>query len=270
MKPAWLGLDAEGVRRFADQLPLSDEQRRWLISELFIQLGLDAQGRPFADRYRSEGSRCSGDITYREWARGDGLTKRYLREPIYSGDFEINERRERKKRKRRLKRAPFSDDARQIRWQLDRFLWAFGCLRVGYSEWVLPPGACEPYAGVWWYNQEIELALQNAESQCEAGEPQRAAYHALRAGQLFAEIALRAAHNEFFEKQKAIHEAQVESARSRRRQSDEERRETVRKYMLEGDKPTEAARNAALELGVSMTTVRKAFPSSHLPETPDF
>lgn len=89
---------------------------------------------------------------------------------------------------------------------------------------------------------------------------------ALRLGQTFTEMELRAAHNEPFTKAQRTREAQADSARARRKGSREQRQEAWWKFRRMGYSAVKAGEQAGTELGCSERTIRRAFDDEY-PET---
>lgn len=121
-----------------------------------------------------------------------------------------------------------------------------------------PNSSWEPFSGLAWYVAEIERIYENCRTQIELGESGRAAHHAFRLGMLFQEFQHMESAGEFFDKSVATKLAQKSSGSASMKVSVELRKATYQKYLNNGDKHTEATNNAALELGVSASTIRNA------------
>ena len=251
---------------------LTLEESRHLHSQLRMKLGHWAKRhRPKTPEEEEQDAAFMRDITQVATRIGSGLTARTFfrteRKGAAAPDSYI--RKMMKRTRKRRGKTPFSSLVRDTQFDLDDYRWAAGYLQVGWASWLIPSGENKPRESVWWYCNEIERVLGSAKSQCEEGEAEFAARNAFEAGRLLTELEMRLAYNSFFEKQTAIAEAQRNAPRARRRQSDEVRRERVRHYLLLGDKPLTAAENAAQDLDVSVSTIRRAFPDGLLPEGPE-
>lgn len=274
--PEWWGLDREDLDEYVRQITrirkLNEEQSRHLHWQLSWKLGY------WPNRHRSaeENALIASvvrDTTETRINVGSGLTARIFIHESRTGEaerFYHKERKTIKRNKRRIAKRPFWALVKSVRYRLEDALWACGCLQIAPDEWIIPVGANKPHEGIWWYQSEIERHLGNAENQAKRNKAEFAARNAFMAGQLFAELEIRLAHNDFFEKQRSITEAQRSAPQARRTHTDEVRRDRVRYYMMRGDKPTIAAGNAAKDLGVSLSTIRRAFPDNLLPEDSNF
>lgn len=112
---------------------------------------------------------------------------------------------------------------------------------------------------MWWYYEEVTSRLEMARRQVEAGEAERAAWHSLHAGRLYAEMELKATHDEFFKKAQRTRDAQSDVGRSNQKKPPEVLQAAWWAYRRKGYTSTEAGIQAGNDCGVSERTVRRAF-----------
>lgn len=184
------------------------------------------------------------------------------------------------KRRRKMRAAqPFTALNARIRNCLGQIMDELG-VREGSDPMFLGPDtvlnsitgpaeAFEPYSGLVWYAARIEKAYYNARGHVRGTEAEIAAYQAFELGCLYAEFQLMMHAGQFFEQAVLVKQRQQDAGRSSTKRSPDSRREAYFQFRAEGDKPIEAARNAAAMLKVSVTTIRNAFPGSKLPKSPD-
>lgn len=275
-RPEWWVLDADELEDYVDYIAcvhkLNETQSAHLLRQLRWERGYAYRTKPARGENWKQEIEDFG-LRIEKTKVGSGITARTVTTTHRTGQAAklfASERKLVRKMRRHAAKKPFSwrlsKDTETI---LEEALWAAGCLQIDYGHWIVPKPEMEPHAGAWWYCEQITQLLENARKQCGSNEAEFAAFNAFRAGELLTELTMRLAHNEFFEKQTAIAEAQRSAPKARRKQTDHVRRERVRYYMTQGDKPTNAAENAAKDLGVSMSTIRRAFPDQLLPESPD-
>ena len=275
-RPEWWGMNEDELEEYVEarrrEYRLSPEEAQHLHSQLSMKLSHWAKRlRPRSPSEEEREVAIMRDITEVATRIGSGLTARTFSRIERKGAAapDVFVRKMMKRSRKRRGKKPFASLARDTQFSLDDYRWAAGYLQVGWASWLIPSGENKPRESVWWYCNEIERLLESAKSQSADREPEFAARNAFEAGRLLTELEMRLAHNSFFEKQTAIAEAQRNAPRARRRQSDEVRRERVRDYLLLGDKPLTAAENAARDLEVSVSTIRRAFPDGLLPEGPE-
>jgi hypothetical protein len=193
---------------------------------------------------------------------GSGLTKKFVVERLREPD---TLRRERRHARRRESRRPFSAMNMGIKIRSTDALWASNCLRIDHEEWLIPHGQDKPFEGLVWYSEQLMRAYWNARIQADLGNLEGAMWHAFRAGAFHAETEMRMLHGSKFDKYDAVNLAQKDAARARKTVSDELRRATYQRYRADGNKRIEAGRMAALELGLSESSIRNAFPDGKYP-----
>jgi len=184
---------------------------------------------------------------------GSGISRRVW---VEHDDEKISKRR---------KQAPktFSARAAAILREVEHLLWSNGYVEIDFGRWLIPKGGDEPYSGFWWYSEEIGRHVDQAKKLEAAGRAQEAMLHAFEVGELIEEFRLKAAHDEFFERQERIVVAQVDYALSRRRHTNAERQERWRHYRTDGHKKTQAGILAGQDLGCSEATIRNAFGGTY-------
>lgn len=210
------------------------------------------------------------EFTPPKWERkkvvGSGLSARTYWEVKRDGSGAPMTRWWDAKARSRMSKRPLQHEKVNMSAQMDEWLWRAGCVRLAHWEdrWMVPDSQKAERDGMWWYYEAVSARLAMAQRQIKIGEPERAAWHSLHAGRLFAEMELKASHDGFFKKQKLIHDRQVDYASARRKgQSDSERQEAWRKYRQQGYLPVEAGKLAGDELGVSERTIRRAFDDEY-------
>lgn len=166
---------------------------------------------------------------------------------------------------------PFTYLNPQIRRCLTEIIEMLG-LEVADSEYPYhqlltgPAEAFEPHSGLAWYAIEIDRLYENARTHVRNGHAEWGAIKAFELGQLLTEFYLMRGAGEFFEQAARTKERQSSAGRASLKRSKEERQRVYFEHLSNGDKPIEAARNAAESLGVSLSTIRNAFPNARLPK----
>ncbi len=218
-----------------------------------------AQNRRINSPYVS--SKFNREIQWQ--AVGRGLTRRQVPRIVrQSPDHQRDMRRYRKQRGQR----PFTSLNMQMRSRADDAMWAGNCYPISMTEWLIFEGADAPFEGLRWYSDELLGAYYNARELAARGNVEAAMWHAFRAGALDAELGMRIAYGELFEKFQAVSTAQRDAGKSRKRVPDEMRIDAYWRYRSEGNKRVEAGRLAAKELGLSESSIRNAFPDGVYPE----
>jgi hypothetical protein len=259
----WEHIDAQGPQPRVATYPRMPrfmiDARSWMSGDEWLEQcrRLNEPREPRAYKYDDAG----WELPRPKWElRGDGLTARHI---LVSDHPFATERG------RSFMRAPFTHEAGRQNNMARDMLWRAGYLCVGYShDWIGPKGMNEPFSGLLWYYDRINRwrrAAAHFSMKVSFASTQRAMFCALKAGECFAEMALRATHNDFFLKQKLIHDRQKSYAESTRKGGDEERRAAWWKYRRQGYSSIKAADMAGDELGVSNRTIRRAF-KDELPE----
>jgi len=179
-------------------------------------------------------------------------------------------------RKDRLGRKPFSGLNTRIRrcfkeisaeLGLEEEYDSFDEGEQGFLSTVYGPAeAFEPYSGLAWYALEIERVYDNARTHVWSENAEVGAYYAFNLGMLLAEFEAMRNAGSFLDQAQRIKQSQREAGRASTKVSKEARQSAYRRYRTAGDKRTEAAKNAATELGVSLSTIRNSFPDSRLPD----
>lgn len=296
----WTAWHLSDIIEYADQLAqeasLTDEERISLRENMWSEAGYDSwnkQGpKPRCADYPYKPDRPKGlsvqrwleaataanrpierptwdeRLSYAErnleapkWAaQGDGLTRRWV---LKRGPF-VSERRG------RLQSNPFSFEASSIYYSARALLWRTGHFEYQpYDGWIGPKGMNEPHVGLYWFYMRIvrwRAACNHFSVSMSRAGRSRAMFCALRLGQTFTEMELRAAHNEPFTKAQRTREAQADSARARRKGSREQRQEAWWKFRRMGYSAVKAGEQAGTELGCSERTIRRAFDDEY-PET---
>jgi hypothetical protein len=135
-----------------------------------------------------------------------------------------------------------------------------------YTEIWAKKDAFEPFSGLAWYAFELEKKYESALRHIRQGSVEVGAYYAFEAGKLYSELEAMEELGEFFAKSVETKIKQKEAGKSTTKVSKEDRHTQYLKFRKLGDKKTIAAQNAAHELGVSLSTIRNAFPNSRLPD----
>lgn len=197
--------------------------------------------------------------------RGSGLTSRHF---VSHLPIVREEKSAIKKRRKRWSRQPLRNIQSDIFLLCDRALWMANCYRCGYEMWWKPPEVeREPYAGLIWYAETLRRTYKNVLRQLALGDSEAAAWHAMRAGELKAELSIKLAHGKTFEKQQSVLQRQRDAGAASRKTTDEERRAAYLRYRADGHKRIEAGRLAAQELGfASEASIRNAFPGRAYPD----
>lgn len=208
-----------------------------------------------------------------KWERkkvvGGGLTSRTYWEPKLEGFMLKESRRARAQTRSMMAKRPLRHEKLSMASAMNEWLWKAGCVRLGHERsgnerWMVPESQEAERDGMWWYYEAVNWRLEMAKRQIAAGEAERAAWHSLHAGRLFAEMEIKALHDEFFKKTLRTHEAQVDAGRaSRAGGSDAERQACWQRYRDQGHKRKQAGEMAGSELGISETAIRRAFGGSY-------
>jgi len=194
--------------------------------------------------------------------RGSGLTKKIVRQTIRQS---AASRKEGLRARRKFAANPIPHMKMRVVDMAIEAKWAANCYPIDYGRWLPTSENSAPFEGLDWYGRELLSAFANAQSQAGKGNSQFAIYHAFRAGELFAELAIRMAHGELFEKFQSVSAAQSDAAKARKTIPDDVRREAYWKYRQEGNKRVESGRLAAADLGISEPSIRNAFPGGRYP-----
>lgn len=191
---------------------------------------------------------------------GDGLT---VRTELAEAQPEV--RRFQRERSTKAAAHPFRTQARTMQLECDNMLWEANYLQISYDRWIMPHRKIQPYTHLIWYAQRVGERLGNARAQADAGNIEAAMWHALNAGDLLGEMRLKHAHDEFFKKQVETRRRQVDAGASTAKATVEQRQAAYWRHRRMGNKRKEAGTLAGLELGVSESTVRNAFPGGRYP-----
>lgn len=204
-----------------------------------------------------------------KWERkrvvGSGLSSRTYWEAKSEGAV-LHERRRAGARSRKLMaKRPLRYEQRDMTSEMDEWLWRAGCVRLSHVEdrWMVPKSQEAERDGMWWYYEAVMWRLEMARRQIAAGEAERAAWHSLHAGRLFAEMELKANYDDFFKKAQRTREAQADVGRSSRKGSPEQKQEAWWKYRRMGYSAVKAGEQAGAELGCSERTIRRAFDDEY-------
>lgn len=204
-----------------------------------------------------------------EWERkkvvGAGLSSRTYWEAKRKGAMLEESRRASSKFRSRMAKRPLRHEKLRMQSVMDEWLWQAGCVRLAnwQDRWMVPKSQEAERDGMWWYCEAINWRLEMAHRQIAVGEAERAAWHSLHAGRLFAEMELKATHDEFFKKAQRTREAQSDVGRANRKAPPEVLKATWWKYRRDGYSSTEAGIQAGNEYGVSERTVRRAFDDEY-------
>lgn len=202
-----------------------------------------------------------------KWERtkvvGSGLSSRTYWAAKREGASLQESRRAGASSRKLMAKHPLRYEEHGMRSAMDEWLWQAGCIRLSHGNWMVPKSQEAERDGMWWYFEEVTSRLEMARRQIKAGEAERAAWHSLHAGRLFAEMELKASHDKFFKKHMTIHERQVDVGQASRKGSDELRRETWWKYRRMGYSAVKAGDQAGTELGCSERTIRRAFDDEY-------
>lgn len=193
-----------------------------------------------------------------QWiARGDGLTRHWVpkNHPL-AGE-----------RRRRMQRDPFSFQSSSIYSSAHRLLWQTGHFEYNpYEGWVGPEGMNEPHVGLYWYYMRIVrwwLACRHYYQISSRTAHSRAMFCALRLGQTFTAMEIRAHHNNQFIKTQRTRDSQTAAGRASQKVSRELRRDTWWEYRRMGYTAVKAGEQAGEKLGVSERTIRRAFDDEY-------
>lgn len=222
-------------------------------------------GEDADDLLRSENERLNKPIRAAQEHRDPGYTVRTTGTGVSRRTWLVLDADPSRDYKKARGRRPFHYRSRDVEDEVDEALWRSGCIQIQPGRWVGPSGTMIPWDGPLWYATEVWRALSAAESNIARHEAERAAYHAIRAGELRTELLMKVAHDQLFKKAVSVEQAQRESGKGRRKGAADLRRDTWRKYRDMGDKAADAGRNAARELGVSEATIRRSFPGERYP-----
>lgn len=198
---------------------------------------------------------------YRWEDRGDGLSARRV---LVSGPFMVEHRR-------KMQVDPFRIEAGRICNEALLLLWRKGHFRISRfaEQWIGPPGLGEPHKGLFWYYSRVirwRIAANHFVNSPFRSSRQRAMFCALKMGQTFTEMELRAAHNDFHVKSQLTRDSQSAGGKKNRAApSDEQRRAAWWKYRQQGMGKVDAGWAAADELGLSEPSIRRAFPNDRYP-----
>lgn len=191
---------------------------------------------------------------------GDGLT---ARSEVANAQPEV--RQFLRERSTKAAARPFQIQARTMQLECDKMLWEADYLQISYDRWIMPHHTIEPYTHLIWYAQRVGERLENARAQADDGNIEAAMWHALNAGELLGEMRLKHAHDDFFKKQVETRRRQADAGASTAKATVEQRQAAYWRHRRIGNKKKEAGTLAGLELGVSESTVRNAFPGGRYP-----
>lgn len=204
-----------------------------------------------------------------KWERkrvvGSGLSSRTYWEAKREGAVLQESRRASASSRKLMAKRPLRYEERGMTSAMHEWLWQAGCVRLTHIEgrWMVPESQEAERDGMWWYYEAVNSRLEMARRQVASGEAERAAWHSLHAGRLFAEMELKATHDEFFKKAQRTREAQSDVGRANRKLPPEVLKASWWKYRREGYSSTEAGIQAGNEYGVSERTVRRAFDDEY-------
>ena len=136
------------------------------------------------------------------------------------------------------------------------------------GKWVDAEGNSDdrPDVGLGWYCHEIDRCLASIRTAKSAPDPLKTSLplKIFEAGGLLTEMSIRVAHNDYFMRRQANTESQRDAGRrARLKVKPEVAREAYRRHRNANRhmSKTEAARRAGKELGVSASTITRAFPN---------
>lgn len=148
---------------------------------------------------------------------------------------------------------------------IDEMLWTAGCLEVSLGCWIIGPEDSEPENGAYAMALKGWNLIDDLERAVVRLDMGAAAVVAFELGDFCQSMTVVVRHGAEFERAMLIRQRQSEGGKASARGNKTERISRVRYYMRLGVKPTAAAESAAEDLGVSLTTIRKAFPNALLP-----
>ena len=156
---------------------------------------------------------------------------------------------------------------RDVERDMREILWSKDYITFDDVTWFCPKGYNDPFEGLFWYYQEVCERLAKAERKLKHKMFAESASLAFEAGELFSEMKLKAAHDEFFSKAQATRQSQSDGGAKRKKLHDPElAKETWWKYRNQGYKKADAGRAAGRELGLSERTIRRSFEGESYPE----
>lgn len=221
----------------------------------------------FEQNKRLNRPRQTPDFKPTVWERqrvvGSGLTQRVYWRPHREGLMLEEGKRAAAKARAFMARHPLRSEQSRMENDMREWLWRSGCVEISHMRWMVPESQQSERDGMWWYFERIGERLDMARRQIKEGEAERAAWHSLHAGRLFAEMEIKASHDAFFQKTLRTRDAQSDGGRSTRKGPQEARQAAWRKYREEGYASVMAGEMAGQELGVSETTIRRAFGGSY-------
>ena len=141
--------------------------------------------------------------------------------------------------------------------QKDIFEWVHRAFKVETRGKKRPFGF-RPHEDAGWYLDELQIAIQTANTNIEKGDPRWAAYAGAKFGELLSEFRLKLAREELY--CRALeHSERRKSEASAPPGTHERRAARVQHHLAQGDKLTQAYANAAADLGLGVSTVRRSW-----------
>lgn len=202
-----------------------------------------------------------------KWERtkvvGSGISSRTYWTAKREGAVLQESRRASASSRKFMAKHPLRHEESSMRSAMGEWLWQAGCIEMSHGHWMVPESQEAARDGMWWYYEEVTSRLAMARRQVEAGEAERAAWHSLHAGRLFAEMELKATHDEFFKKAQRTRDAQSDVGRSNQKKPPEVLQAAWWAYRRKGYTSTEAGIQAGNDCGVSERTVRRAFKDEY-------
>jgi hypothetical protein len=234
--PFWVECDADEIAEYCDEIQAEHEltisERNYLFRQMTMQ------------SYRWE---KGGKI-------GSSVSKKAL--------SKLNS--ERQKRYEKTKKAhPVHILCMEAENFVVECLWKIGCLEIDFGRWIWTTRSLRTH-GENWHAVQISKAAKDLRQAVKKKDLGTIAQGSFDLGQLVESLKINVRHGPFLEKQWQILERQKTVGR-RPKGLKSDRIARVRYYMEQGLLPTAAAEAAADDLGVSLTTVRKAFPDEWLP-----
>lgn len=167
---------------------------------------------------------------------GAGLTTRHWRETVKASNYIWKKYRV---ARRNRSRHPFRWMRNHIRQTAERARWTANWYPIERNIWLASGTHAEPYEGVAWYAETLEVAYMNATNQAQLNSVEGAMWHAFRVGQLLADLEIRLSYADSYDKSMATRRAMLEGAKAgaaaRRLAADEERIAAIAQKMREND-----------------------------------
>jgi hypothetical protein len=251
------------ARAIADDNSLSLAEAEHMETQMVRKAGYwpavaNAKARPNSSLGKSRYAREERWLSF-----GNGLTKKVARRVIRQS---AASKKEGQRARKKFAANPIPHLKMRVVDMVVEAKWASNSYPIDHGRWLVTSQYDSPFESLDWYGRELLAAFSNAQAQADKGNNQFALYHAFRAGELHAELAVRLAHGEVYEKFQAVSTAQSDAAKARKSISDDLRRETYWKHRQEGNKRVESGRLAAAELGLSEPSIRNAFPGGRYPD----